>query len=116
MGEYAWVGGDDPLGAKNLYSTGGIPAKDNAYVGQNFPGFKDARNDELLAESENTLDQARRVEVYAEQQKIWAEAVPVVTLYARANVTATKRSLQNFRPTPTNTPPTWNCYDWYLAD
>lgn len=116
LGEYAWVGGDDPLGAKNMYSSNGIPSKANSYVGQNFPGFTDARNDELLAESENTLDQARRVEVYAEQQKIWAEAVPVITLYARANVTAARRSLQNFRPTPTNTPPTWNCYDWYLAD
>lgn len=116
MGEYAWVGGDDPLGAKNLYSTNGIPSKSNSYVGQNFPGWSNARNDEVLAESENTLDNPRRVELYAEQQKIWAEAVPVVTLYARANVTASRRSLQNFRPTPTNTPPTWNCYDWYLAD
>ena len=112
LGEYAWVGGDDPLGAKNLYSTNGIPSKTNSYVGQNFPGWSDPRNDELLNESENTLDQARRVELYYEQQKIWAEAVPVITLYARANVTAAKRTIANFKPTPTNTPPTWNIYEW----
>ena len=116
LGEYAWVGGDDPLGAKNLYSTNGIPSKTNSYVGQNFPGWSNPRNDELLNESENTLDQARRVELYYEQQKIWAEAVPVITLYARANVTAAKRTIANFKPTPTNTPPTWNIYEWDITN
>jgi ABC-type transport system substrate-binding protein len=70
----------------------------------------------LLSESENTLDQARRVELYYEQQTIWAEAVPVITLYARANVTAAKRTIANFKPTPTNTPPTWNIYEWDVTN
>jgi peptide/nickel transport system substrate-binding protein len=116
MGQYAWVAEDDPAGTKNIYGSSGIPSRENSYVGQNFPGFRDPRNDQLLADSENTLDQEARRAIYADQQKLWADALPAIPLYARANVTAMKRSLQNFRPTPTNTPPTWNAHDWYLAE
>jgi peptide/nickel transport system substrate-binding protein len=116
LGEYAWVSGDDPAPVSSLYGTTGIPRRENNFVGQNYPGFSNARVDELLGQADNSLDQAERVTLYAEVQKIWTDLAPVLPLYARANVTAIKRTLQNFRPTPTNTPPTWNAFDWYLAD
>ena len=100
----------------SLYSTGGIPTAANGRVGQNFPGISNPRIDELVARADASIDQAERTTLYAEVQKIWAEILGVLPLYARSNVTAIKRSLQNFRPTPTNTPPTWNSWDWYLAD
>jgi peptide/nickel transport system substrate-binding protein len=115
MGEYAWVAGDDPNGTKNLYSSAAIPSKDNSYVGQNYAGFRNPRNDELLQGTENTLDRASRQAMYAEEQKIWTDNLPVIPLYARANVTAVTPNLKAFRPTPTNTPPTWNAHEWELG-
>ena len=114
LGEYAGSTGDDPLGGKNLYSTGAIPAASNGFVGSNFAGWKDRRNDALLTEAESIIDQARRRELYAEQQLLWAAALPQIPLYARAEVVAANYALQNFRPAPTNTPPTWNSHEWYL--
>jgi peptide/nickel transport system substrate-binding protein len=116
LGQYAWVGSDDPAPVASLYSTSGIPTAANGRVGQNFPGISNPRIDELVARADASIDQAERTTLYAEVQKIWAEILGVLPLYARSNVTAIKRSLQNFRPTPTNTPPTWNSWDWYLAD
>jgi peptide/nickel transport system substrate-binding protein len=115
MAQYAWVGGDDPVGAKNLFASGGIPSRENSYVGQNFPGFRDARNDQLLFDAENTLDQETRRGLYFEQQRLWVENAPTITLFARANTTAIKRGMENWRPAPTNTPPSWNAHDWNLA-
>lgn len=116
LGQYAWVGGDDPAPVASLYASGGIPSRENGFVGQNFPGIRNARIDELTARADGSIDQAERVPLYAEVQKIWTEILGTLPLYARSNVTAVKRSLQNFRPTPTNTPPTWNAQDWWLAD
>jgi peptide/nickel transport system substrate-binding protein len=116
LGRYAWVAGDDPVGTKNLYHSESIPSKANSFVGQNYPGIKNAKLDELLHQAENSIDQAQRTIWYAEAQKLWTDLLPVVPLFARANVTAISRTLQNFRPTPTNTPPTWNAHDWWKAD
>lgn len=116
LGQYAWVANDDPAPVESLYATSGIPKRENGFVGQNFPGISNPRLDELIKQADSSLNQAERVRLYAEVQKIWSDLVAVLPLYARANTTAVKRSLQNFRPTPTNTPPTWNSQDWYLAD
>ena len=83
-----------------------------SYVGSNFAGWKDRRNDALLTEAESIIDQARRRELYAEQQLLWAADLPQIPLYARAEVAAANYALQNFRPAPTNTPPTWNSHEW----
>jgi peptide/nickel transport system substrate-binding protein len=114
LGEFAWVSGDDPAGTQNLYHTSSIPSSANSFVGSNYAGFRNTRNDQLLHDTENSLDQAVRTTMYAEQEQLFADQVPVVPLYARSNVTAITRGLQNFRPTPTNTPPTWNSYDWFI--
>ncbi len=115
MGLYAWVSGDDP-GGYELYHSDQIPTKENNYEGQNYPGFKNQRNDELLFQANRReISQAKRKPLYAEQQKIWNEELPVLPLYQRVNIATAARGLQNFRPAPTNTPPTWNAHEWVLT-
>ncbi len=116
LGRYAWIAADDPAGTKSLYHSDFIPSKANKYVGQNYPGIRNPRLDELLHAGETSLDQAQRMILYAEAQKIWTDLVPVVPLFTRAKVTAISPVLQDFRPTPTATPPTWNAHDWWKAD
>jgi peptide/nickel transport system substrate-binding protein len=117
MGQYAWSAPEDPATTRNLYHSATIPAAENNYAGQNYPGFREPINDDLLTRAAASLDQAQRTDWYAEQQRIWSDLLPVIPLFARANVNATKRSMQNYRPGPTSTvPATWNSYDWWLAD
>lgn len=110
---YGWVQEDDPSGI-SLYHSKAIPTAENNWSGQNHPRWKNARNDELLIRANSSLSEKERKPVYAEQQKLFAEDVPVLPLYQKANVTAMKAKLQNFKPTPTNTPPTWNVHEWIL--
>jgi peptide/nickel transport system substrate-binding protein len=115
LGVYAWVAGDDPGGVE-LYHSKNIPSKENAYTGQNYPGWRNPRNDELLTKAMSTLNQDERLPLYLEQQKLFAEELPVLPLFARPNISLARRTLQNFRPAPTNTPLTWNSYDWWMAE
>lgn len=113
MGLYAWVAGDDP-GGMDIYHSSNIPTEASAYSGQNFPGYKNAKNDDLLVKANAEMDESKRKPLYAEQQKQWTEDLPSLPLYQRVNVAVAKVALKNFRPSPTNTPPTWNVQEWFL--
>ncbi|MBI4318598.1 MAG: peptide ABC transporter substrate-binding protein [Chloroflexi bacterium] len=113
MAIFGWVAGDDPAGV-GLYHSKSIPTKDNAYAGQNMPRWKNARNDELLQKATDLLGQTERKPLYAEQQKIFSDDLPLLPLYQRPNISVANVKLQNYRPTPTNTPPTWNVHEWFL--
>ncbi len=114
MGLYAWVSGDDPAGFE-LYHSSQIPSKENNYTGQNYPGWKNERNDQLLKQAnQREITREKRLPLYAEQQKIFNEELPVLPLYQRVNISTAANGLQNWKPTPTNTPPTWNAHEWVL--
>lgn len=117
MGEYAFLTSDDPEGAKGLYHSNSIPAAGNGFVGDNNPGIRNPRLDELLHLSDTSLDQAQRTIWLSEAQVIWANELPVIPLFSRPNASAVKRTFQNWRPAPTPAAAeTWNAHDWYLAD
>lgn len=111
--EFAWVGGEDP-GGQDLFHSSQIPSEDNNFSGQNIPGWKNDRNDELITKANNSISDKEREPFYAEQQSIWSQEVPQIALFVRPNIAAAKTALSNFRPSNTNTPPTWNAQEWYL--
>lgn len=113
LGLYAWVAGDDP-GGNDLYLSKNIPTKENSYQGQNYPHWRNAKNDELLIKANAAFSEKERKPLYAEQQKIFSDELPTLPLYQRINIAAAKAKLQNFKPTPTMTPPTWNIQEWVL--
>jgi peptide/nickel transport system substrate-binding protein len=113
MAIYAWISGDDPGGA-DLYHSKNVPTKDNAYQGQNYPHWRNAQNDDLLTKANASLDQNQRKPFYAQEQKIFSDELPTLPLFQRVNIAAAKAKLQNFKPTPTNTAPTWNIHEWIL--
>jgi peptide/nickel transport system substrate-binding protein len=111
--EFAWVGGEDP-GGYDLFYSGSIPSEDNNFTGSNIPGWKNARNDTLIGQANNSISAKEREGAYAEQQSIWSQEVPQIALFVRPNIAAAKNALSNFRPSNTNTPPTWNAQEWFL--
>ena len=112
MAMYAWV--QPPIAdCETLYTTDNIPSAQNAYNGQNNPGFSNPEMDRLCHAIPTELDQAKRVAMLKRTQAILAEELPVLPLYFRVDVTAVKTDLENWRPTGINTSPvTWNAAQW----
>ncbi len=98
MAMYAWS--QAPIaGCETLYTTDNIPSPQNAYNGQNSPGFSNPEMDKLCHAISTELDQAKRVAMLKRTQTVLAEEMPVLPLYFRVDVSAVKNGLQNWRPT-----------------
>ncbi|MBI2953226.1 MAG: peptide ABC transporter substrate-binding protein [Chloroflexi bacterium] len=109
---FGGTAGDDPGGLE--YHSKNIPSSGNNWQGQNVARWKNSKNDEFLTKANASLSQKERKALYAEQQRVFSDELPILPLYQRVNITATKAELQNFKPTPTNTPVTWNIHEWAL--
>ncbi|HWC01600.1 MAG TPA: ABC transporter substrate-binding protein [Methylomirabilota bacterium] len=65
--------------------------------------YESARFQEVFAESERTLDEKKRRELYVQLQKIMADEAPVIWLYAYPRLVAAKKGVQGIwkdLPTP----------------
>ena len=76
-----------------------IPAKENGYGGQNYAGWKNKRNDEIIDLAPTELDGGKRKGLMAEQQKIFSEDLPHFPLYMRADVVVLPSNLKGYRMT-----------------
>jgi len=112
LGLFAWVGGDDPLSF--IYLCTEIPTKQNNYTGSNTPAYCNKDFDTATNKANNSLKQEERKPLYVQAQKIISADLPVLPLYQRLNQSLAKTSLRNYKPAPTNTPPTWNAFEWEL--
>ena len=114
--EFAWVSGYDP-GADAFYNmhSSNVPTRANAFRGGNYGNYRNPRNDQLLDQTQASLDPAFRRIALLEAQAIWQSDLPVLPLLLRPVTTATTTRLQNFRPTPALAGETWNIEQWDLA-
>jgi peptide/nickel transport system substrate-binding protein len=112
LGLFAWVGGDDPLSF--IYLCTEIPTKQNNYTGSNTPAYCNKDFDVVQNKANNSLKQEERKPLYVQAQKIITADLPILPLYQRLNQSLAKTSLRNYKPAPTNTPPTWNAFEWEL--
>jgi len=116
MTMYAWVQ-SPTTDCETLYTTDNIPSAQNAYNGQNNPGFSNAEMDSLCHTIPTELDRARRVAMLKRTQAILAEELPVLPLYYRVEVSAVKTGVQNWQPTGINLSQiTWNAAQWAWAE
>ncbi len=112
---YAWV--QSPTSdCESLYTTENIPSAQNAYNGQNSPGFSNPEMDKVCHAIPTELDQAKRIAMLKRSQQILADELPVLPLYFRVDVTSTKNGLKNWLPTGLNVSQiTWNAHQWTWA-
>lgn len=116
MAMYAWS--QAPIaGCETLYTTDNIPSSQNAYNGQNSPGFSNPEMDRLCHAISTELDQDKRVAMLRRTQVILAEEMPVLPLYFRVEISAVKTALQNWKPTGLGPggEVTWNVAQWAWA-
>ncbi len=98
MGLFAWVAAPESVPRAQLHSEH-IPTEANNWAGQNYTGFKNAEADKLIDAMEVELDKPKRKDEWWALQKLYAEELPVIPLYFRANAYILPKWLSGVTPT-----------------
>jgi peptide/nickel transport system substrate-binding protein len=98
MEMYAWSSGvtESPL---RTLATSQIPAAANNYGGANYPGFSDPKMDADIEAADAELDPVKQKAIWADMQRIYAEQLPVLPLFFRAEAHITPTWLRGYAPT-----------------
>jgi peptide/nickel transport system substrate-binding protein len=107
---YPWIM-DPSADGITFWTSHNIPTDDKP-TGQNACRWRNLRSDDLLQQASQTLDSARRRDLLWQQQRIWAEELPAMPLFFLPEVSIRHRDLRGWKATGTDTPITWNCFEW----
>lgn len=108
---YAWVAGVDPNNF-NLWNSKSIPSAKNQYVGQNYPGWRNAEIDSLTEQGIYTPDIEKRKQIYFRIQDLILQECPIIPLYFRNNIDVVKNTVANYHANPTPSGSLWNAWQW----
>ena len=107
VGSFAWLTGVQP--ACELYSAKFIPTLENNWGGQNYPGFNNAEYDAACNRALTALpDTEDYIEGHKEAQRLFSEQLPVVPLFLRIKLAATRPEVLGFVMDPTENSEMWN--------
>lgn len=95
---YGWTSAVTESPRRTLHSTQ-IPTEQNNWGGADYSAFSNARMDQLIDESETTLEPAKAKALWAEMQQIYADQLPVLPLFFRADAHVVPNWLAGFEPT-----------------
>ena len=98
LGMYAWLSAPESVPRSTLHSES-IPTAENNWSGQNTPGFVSAEMDSLIDQAEVELDRNARKTLWRRMQEIYAEELPVLPLYFRAQPYILPKWLKGIEPT-----------------
>ena len=111
MAMFAWISAPESVPRTTLHSDH-IPTADNNWAGQNYTGFNNAEADALIEQIEVELDRDKRRELWRRLQHIYAEELPALPLYFRAEPYILPKWLKGVRPTGHQYPTTLWVEDW----
>ncbi|MFO0995342.1 MAG: peptide ABC transporter substrate-binding protein [Alphaproteobacteria bacterium] len=111
MALFAWVSAPESVPRTTLQSAS-IPTAENNYAGQNYTGFRNPEVDALIDKIELELDRAARQKLWARLQTIYAEELPALPLFFRADPFILPLWLQGVEPTGHQYPTTLWVEDW----
>lgn len=100
LGMYAWVQRPGGVPRSTLHSKE-IPTAENAWSGQNYPGYANPRMDQALDDAERELLVEKRRGFFAEIQKIAADDLPSLPLFFRVDPFVIPKALKGVTPTGT---------------
>lgn len=95
---WSWTLDYENLGKQ--WRTEEIPTAENNWVGQNFCNWSNQENDRLLDLAKVELDQTKRAQILAEQQKLWTTELPDLPLFYRVKATVVPKNLSGVSPAP----------------
>jgi peptide/nickel transport system substrate-binding protein len=98
MAMFAWFSAPESVPRTTLHSAE-IPSPENNYAGQNYTGFHNDEVDKLIDAIEIELDRDKRKELWSRLQAIYAEELPALPLYFRADAYIMPKWLKGIEPT-----------------
>ncbi len=101
MAMYSWSSGVEESPSRTLGSDN-IPTKDNNWAGANYIAFSDPKMDADIAAAQGELDPAKQKAIWADMQTIYADRLPVLPLFFRAEPHVVPKWLQGYVPTGTS--------------
>jgi peptide/nickel transport system substrate-binding protein len=108
---FAWISAPESPPRTTLHSTE-IPAADNSWRGQNTTGYKNPEMDRLIDAIEVELDRDKRKALWAQIQQIYAEDLPALPLFFRADSYILPKWLKGVTPTGHQFPSTLWVENW----
>ncbi len=114
MTMYAWISAPQSVPRTTLHSTM-VPSPDNGWSGQNYPGFANPAMDKALDDAETVCDEKPNRAVWKDIQRIYAEELPALPLFFRANPFIMPKWLKGITPTGHQFPTTLWVENWHVA-
>lgn len=111
MAMFAWISSPENIPRTTLHSDE-IPAEENGWAGQNNTGFRNAAMDKLLDDMEVVCEGEANQALWNRMQALYAEELPVIPLYFRANAFIQPKWLEGVVPTGHQYPTTLWVEDW----
>jgi peptide/nickel transport system substrate-binding protein len=95
---FAWISAPEGVPRSTLHSEE-IPTETRNWSGQNYTGYRNPRMDALLEAIPVELDREKRRALWSRLQAIYAEELPALPLWFRADAHIWPHWLENVRPT-----------------
>lgn len=99
LGEFAWLTGVEPPG--ELYICSQVPGEVTSWGGQNETGYCNPQYDEWVQKALGTLLEEEQIDFWAKAQNLFSRDLPVLPLFARIKVAATRPEVTGFVIDPT---------------
>ena len=110
---FAWI--SNPIRpSADLFKESAIPSADNNWTGQNLVGWRGGSEHEKISDEINQeLPDAQLQELFDKELKIWTEELPILPMFNSYSINVCPLDLQNYKPTGSNMPTSWNAAWWY---
>jgi peptide/nickel transport system substrate-binding protein len=95
---YAWSSAVGGSPRQTLHSSQ-IPTATNGWGGNNTVAFNDPRMDTDIEQAESELDPAKQKPIWVDMQRLYAEKLPVLPLFFRADAHVIPKWLKGYTPT-----------------
>ncbi len=111
MAMFAWISSPENPPRSTLHSEE-IPSAANGWSGQNYGGYNNPEMDRLIDAIEVELDRDKRRALWVQLQQLYAEDLPALPLYFRAEPHVWPRWLEGVEPTGQMAPTTLWIEQW----
>ena len=112
---FAWISSPENVPRTTLHSQE-IPSAANGWSGQNFTGYRNPQMDALLDAIEVELDRDKRAALWAQLQQLYANELPALPLFFRADAHIWPKWLDGVEPTGHLAPTTLWVEQWRVRD
>ena len=114
MALFAWISAPENV-PRDILRSDEIPTAANGDNGENFTGFRNAEADRLIDAIETELDRGRRALLWHRLEALYAEELPALPLFFRADAYVLPKWLAGVVPTGHQYPTTLWIENWHVA-